>query len=105
MKKFVQYDVGIFSVIDAAVAEVELPLSRHAAADIERVVGAGERMRIDRKRVRNDAPRAGVAERLHVALAAVDLEVGVYLFELRLAAVEEERLRCVGVRRVWRIGV
>ena len=34
------------------------------------------------------APRAGVAERLQVALRAIDLEVGVDLFELRLAAIE-----------------
>src|SRR5258706_15169342 len=105
MKELMPHDVRILGIIDAAVAEIELPLAGNAAADVERVVGAGERMRIDRNSVADDAPRSGVAERLHVALAAVDLEVDVHLFELRLAAVKEQRLRRVGVRRGGRIGI
>ena len=105
MEKFVQHDVRILRIVHAVVAEVELSLAGHAAADVERVVGAGKRMRIDRNGVADDATRAAVAERLHVALAAIDLEVDVDLFELRLAAIENQRLRWVGVRFGRRVGI
>src|SRR3954451_9828770 len=99
MKKLVQHDVRILSVVHAAVAEVQLPLPGGGAADVNGVIGAAERMRIDRNGVADDSPRTRVAERLHVALAAVDVKVNVDLFELRLAAIEKQRLRRVGVRR------
>src|SRR3954447_4704055 len=99
MKELVQHDVRILSVVHAAVAEVELPLPGDGAADVKRVISAAERMRVDRNGVADDSPRARVAERLHVALAAVDVKVDVDFFELWLAAIEEQRLRRVGVRR------
>ena len=93
---FVKHDVRVLGVVGPAVAEVERSLST-AQAHVERVVGAAQCMRIDGYGVADGLPRAGVAEGLHVTLRAIDVEVGVHFLELRLAAIEHQRLGSIGV--------
>src|SRR5438445_308875 len=91
-------DVAVFGVVGAAVAEEELSLPRREDAQVEGVVLAVEGVGIAGKLVIDEAARAAVAEGDQVLLGAVELEVDIYFFELRLAAVEEEGVRRIGRR-------
>ncbi len=98
MAELVEDDVAVLGVVGAAVAEEQLSLPRREDAQVEGVVLAVEGVGIAGKLVIDEAARAAVAEGDQVLLGAVELEVGVDLFELRLAAIKEEGLRRVGRR-------
>ena len=105
MREFMQHDVGILGIISPAIAIKKRAVSRRGLFDKDRNVGARFSMRIDRNRIRDQSPRAVVAERLQIALRSIDVEVRVHFFEHRRAATELERLRRIGVRGERRLRV